>query len=149
MPQERGKAASGSPGPQRPKAAPAARQQQSQKRVGPRPLSPEAVKRREDCITWLCASYPAAFCEPVKPLKLRILEDLSKVRPEGTSKLTLRRALHWWTNSSAYLKTLAGGGQRHDLDGQPVGAISEKHQRHARECLGRRKRQAKGKGEAA
>jgi sRNA-binding protein len=47
----------------------------------------------------------------------------------------MRRVLECWTQAQGYLHAIAGGDFRYNLDNKPAGAITDKHQCHARRLL--------------
>lgn len=79
--------------------------------------------------------YPKAFAtDPgaVMPLMLKVHEPLVLA---GYGKKAVRAALSEYVSAPAYLEALAAGKPRVDLDGEPVGFVSEKHQADARAWL--------------
>jgi ProP effector len=85
----------------------------------------------------LTARFPQAFpldaCL-IRPLKIGIHLDILAAIPEA-DPLLLRRVLSRWCNRPVYLWTLAHGGARVDLHGQPAGEVTKEQQAHARERL--------------
>jgi ProQ/FINO family len=70
-----------------------------------------------------------------RTLKIGIDADLRARFPQAdTAKM--RCWLKFWTRAPAYLKRLATGAHRHDIDGNDAGLIDAKHARHARKLLG-------------
>lgn len=65
-----------------------------------------------------------------RPLALGCGNDIMAAAPDlGASERALRRWLHVWTTSNAYLRALAtDGAVRYALDGTPGELVSEKHQ---------------------
>ena len=113
----------------------------------------EAARRARDeqvevYMEHLKTTIPVLFDpERAKPLKIGAGNELAKSRPEGTSHATARAALKRWTSSPAYLRALAAGGSRYGLDGEPIGEVTEEHQRAARARLAALKSAASGHAE--
>jgi sRNA-binding protein len=79
--------------------------------------------------------YPKAFAtDPaaVMPLMLKVHEPLILA---GYGKKAVRAALCEYVSAPAYLESLAVGKPRIDLDGEPAGIVSEKHQALAKAWL--------------
>lgn len=68
------------------------------------------------------------------PLALKIDTAILERFPDFERK-NLRVALRLHTASTKYLKSVARGTHRHDLDGQPVGELTEEHRTHAATTL--------------
>ena len=106
----------------------------------PAKLSPEAAAERQQreqraaakarCAALtglerrLRADAPAAFCDPPPPLKIGIDRDIAELLAGEVSKKTLGRFLVRWTGRAGYLRAVAGGGARYDLDGQAAGEVT-------------------------
>ena len=85
----------------------------------------------------------AEYCEPPhdlprvflatrpKALKLGIYHDVRFHFP-GLNKKRLRAWFKAWCGDRAYLERIASGTNRHDLDGEDCGLISEEHRADAR-----------------
>jgi sRNA-binding protein len=86
----------------------------------------------------LRARWPAAYCEPPKPLALGISRDIvSALYPRDWSLMgyaffsytrpgvTLRDTMHAWTHDPRYLAACSRGAARINLDGVPVGTVSD------------------------
>lgn len=79
--------------------------------------------------------YSKAFAtDPgaVMPLMLRVHKKLIRA---GYDPKAVSAALREYISTPAYLEALAAGKPRIDLDGEPVGFVSEKHQADARTWL--------------
>jgi sRNA-binding protein len=88
---------------------------------------------------WLVTAFPDLFKDPPVPLPIGFRLMAAKQRPEGVSLNGLQRALHRWTNSKGYLQALAAeGSMRHDLNGNPVEPVTDKHRAVAAMQLRRR-----------
>jgi ProP effector len=104
----------------------------------PPDLSPAATGAR------LAELFPALFVGPDgkgtwRAIKLRIHADIQARAPGEFSKRTLGIFFSRYTTTTAYLKALAApGAQRHDLDGQPAGEITDEHRTLAAEEVARR-----------
>ena len=98
------------------------------------PLSPHA---RLD--TWFTRYPKAFFRDDPRPLKIGIHDDLRA--QEGVSEKRIHRALAGYVKLPRYLRCLKAGAERLDLDGQPVGKVTEEEAEHARLQLeGQRKK---------
>ena len=75
--------------------------------------------------------YPALFGAAFLPLKRGIFQDLMAAHPEALDSELLKEALALHTRSTRYLSAVASGQQRHDLDGQPVEALTPEQVHHA------------------
>ena len=85
----------------------------------------------------LTAQYPQAFpldASLIRPLKIGIHLDILAAVPEA-DPLLLRRGLSHWCSRPVYQWTLAHGGARVDLQGQPAGEVTKEQQVYARERL--------------
>ncbi|MEZ5608947.1 MAG: ProQ/FinO family protein [Rhodocyclaceae bacterium] len=69
-----------------------------------------------------------------KPLALKIDGAILERFPDFDRK-NLRTALRLHTASTKYLKGVERGTHRHDLDGAPVGELSDEHRQHAAATL--------------
>jgi sRNA-binding protein len=79
----------------------------------------------------LATLCPVLFGETLKPLKRGIYEDLLAAHPGVLEAETLKAALAQHARSSRYLTVIASGQQRHDLNGQPVEALTPEQVHHA------------------
>lgn len=75
--------------------------------------------------------HPRLFGARFRPLKLGIFEDLMARHPGAFQKEDLKQALGQHVRSTRYLEAVAGGDQRHDLDGQPIEPVAPEHVQHA------------------
>lgn len=106
----------------------------SSKATKPRKRKKPVFSQPEDGIALLIEHWPQLFSETnPKPLKLGIWDDL--VATEKVSRRQLRAALKIYCRGKAYRQTLAAGGQRYDINGQPVAAITDEHQKNAEQSL--------------
>ena len=91
-----------------------------------------AAERRQIALAVLPAlaeMFPAAFSSPPRPLKLRIDVDLG-----ATGLLTPDEAqavLAYRCGGISYLRSLLAGAPRVDLNGNPVGVVTEAEAAHA------------------
>jgi ProP effector len=96
-------------------------------------------KDAKQIIAYLAEKFPKCFTAEgeVKPLKIGIFKDLAqRVEDEGVvSRTQLRQALRRYTSSWRYLKSIAKGGTRIDLDGEPGDAVEQDHIDHAAKAL--------------
>jgi sRNA-binding protein len=85
---------------------------------------PNKAQRRSAALAKLAELYPACFAAeasgPHRPLKIGIYADLRK---RGL-KAAVVGVLGVYTRRPAYLKALAAGGPRYDLDGNPCGEVT-------------------------
>ncbi|MDR1890537.1 MAG: ProQ/FinO family protein [Zoogloeaceae bacterium] len=88
----------------------------------------------------LQAQFPAF--RDCLPLSIGIDKAIKAALPE-VSKKSLRIALSLHTHGNRYLRGMAKATQRFDLNGLPVGEVTEEHRQHAAETLRERmKKQA-------
>ncbi|ENO90034.1 ProQ/FINO family protein [Thauera linaloolentis] len=69
-----------------------------------------------------------------KPLALKIDASIVERMP-GIDRKSLRAALRMYTASTRYLKAVERSQQRFDLDGQPVGEVTDEQRTHASTTL--------------
>jgi len=102
-----------------------------------------AVKgpRTHPLLEQLAAWYPRLFGAEPLPLKRGIFEDLLAAHPEALERDQLKQALALHARSTRYLTVVAGGQQRHDLQGVPVEALAPEHVHHALLEVFRRRQQ--------
>ncbi len=92
------------------------------------------------CAAKLAELFPAVFsAAAAKPLKLRIQADIQQRAPGLFTRKSLSNFLHRHTTSTAYLRALANGESRIDLDGGSAGEISDEHRQAAAAELERRR----------
>ena len=92
----------------------------------------------------LAHAHPQLFGARFLPLKVGIFEDLMAAHAGVFEKDQVKAALAFHARSTRYLEAVASGAQRHDLQGQPVGAIAPEHVHHAiMEVFRRRKLRTK------
>jgi ProP effector len=74
--------------------------------------------------------------EEIKPLKVGIQRDIAEQFP-GTARYIIWQAIAQWQreHQEMYLKALAAGGPRYNLDGQICGDVDAKHQAQAQTQL--------------
>ncbi|MBM4258788.1 MAG: hypothetical protein FJ147_23160 [Deltaproteobacteria bacterium] len=89
-----------------------------------------------------------AHPEAIRPLTVGIHELLEKQFPDRSPE-QIRRAIAQWRypRLGAYLRAVARGGARYDLDGNPCGDITESEKENARQRL--QEWRAKRKAQAA
>ncbi|MCG5526593.1 ProQ/FinO family protein [Ectothiorhodospira haloalkaliphila] len=115
------------------------------------PQRPSPVSRnqaRQEALQWLKRRWPRAFGNPV-PLCLganeRILEACEN-DPNAPDVAAVKDALRAWVRHPEYLRRVAAGDPRHDLEGHKVGPVAESHRDYAWACLEATKRTAAGDG---
>jgi ProP effector len=94
-------------------------------------------KAKQALIASLSEHFPKAFpADPraIRPLKIGIDIDIRKACPELNEKL-LRQVLGGHTQRYSYLKALARGGERIDMQGNPVEVITAEACAKAKEKL--------------
>jgi len=97
---------------------------------GQRPPRP-APARQHPVLDQLATLYPVLFGDALRPLKRGIYEDLLAAQPGVLEAESLKAALAQHARSSRYLTVVASGQQRHDLNGQPVEALTPEQVHHA------------------
>ncbi|TAH40722.1 MAG: ProQ activator of osmoprotectant transporter prop [Betaproteobacteria bacterium] len=91
-----------------------------------KPLEPRAILQR------LEASSPTF--RDCRPLALRIDKSIAERFPEFDRK-SLRNALHMFTASTRYLKSVERSKERFDLDGNVAGEVTDEQRAHAATTL--------------
>lgn len=71
--------------------------------------------------------YPHLFGSEFLPLKRGIFQELLAKHPQDFERATLKAALGVHTRSTRYLKSIAAGKQRYDLQGLAVEAVAAEH----------------------
>lgn len=92
-----------------------------------------------DCQQRLKALFPLLFVGAVKPLKLRVQNDIQERAPGVFSKRTLSAFFRRYTGSTSYLLAVSKSKFRFGLDGEPAGEISQEHRQAATDELARRR----------
>ena len=90
------------------------------------PIPPLVVK--------LCERFPKAFnTDNRKPLKIGIIKEIIEImRGEGgETGITLRQAIQWYTNGTAYHRAVINHTHRFDLEGNVVEEITPDQKHHA------------------
>jgi ProP effector len=82
-------------------------------------------------IAQLAELYPNCFRQPRQPLKIGIHNDIIAQHPELRPSL-IGSALKAYTRSLGYLETLKAGSARIDLDGNPVGTVTDADEEDAK-----------------
>lgn len=88
----------------------------------------------------LAERFPRCFAPkgaPKRPIKLGIHNDLRAAAPDISRRL-IRIALEDYTTGISYLRAMAAGAARLDLEGWPAGEVSITHAKLARQLLERR-----------
>ena len=102
------------------------------------------LRQASPALERLFALYPGLFGAQFLPLKLGVYQDLLARHPDDFKRDELKLAMGQHARSTRYLESVANGHPRHDLDGQPVEAVSTEHVHHALIELFRR-RQARSR----
>lgn len=99
-----------------------------------------ALYRKEKLaiINWLVESFPAAFfkkANEVKPLQIGIFEEIldfyDRLDTPPFSKKALREALHFYSQSPAYLSAQKEGAVRVDIYGNEMDVVSKEQAHYA------------------
>ena len=69
-----------------------------------------------------------------RPLAIGVHKAINASHPE-VDKQALKMTLKRYTASTKYLKAVAAGGARYDLDGNPAGEITPEQQKQANDAL--------------
>ncbi|CAD5373446.1 ProP effector ProQ [Rubrivivax sp. A210] len=108
--------------------------------IGPAATPPPPDLPPAACAARLAELFPALFgADRALPVKLRIQADIQQRAPGLFNRRTLSVFLHRHTTSNAYLRAMVQATQRHDLDGQPAGELSDEHRTAATAELERRR----------
>lgn len=101
--------------------------------------SDNKIKDVKLIIVYLSEQFPKCFTAEgeAHPLKIGIFRELAeRVEPQGlVSRTQLRQALRRYTSSWRYLKSIARGGERIDLDGVVGDKVEQDHIDHAKKEL--------------
>ncbi len=106
------------------------------KRIRPEGLSRAQWKKRKR-VQKIAEFWPKLFdINNPKPLKLNIMQDMEKdIQTRGLDMGfgSVRVALNAYTSHAKYIRCVAAGGARYDLNGEPCGEVTETAARNARE----------------
>ncbi|WON77020.1 ProQ/FinO family protein [Serratia sp. UGAL515B_01] len=95
------------------------------------------VSQNKKKIGKLAEHWPKGFTlAGVRPLSIGIQGALindAKARDLPITENQIRYCLSAYTKRPAYMKALAAGGPRYDLNGQPCGEVSTEHKEEARQ----------------
>lgn len=94
--------------------------------------SPNSLRQNNAVLATLGAAFQVF--RDCLPLALGIHKAVREKLPE-IDRQELRDALRTHTNSTRYLKALAQGDRRFDLDGKPSGTVTPEHQQQAKDIL--------------
>jgi sRNA-binding protein len=83
----------------------------------------------------LFATFPEAFKYPPVPLAIGIGPRLCELLSPEFKPADIRVFLHAWTSGPRYLKAVARGQLRRNLDGSPAGLPEPEHRAAAKEQL--------------
>jgi ProP effector len=92
----------------------------------------------------LAELYPNCFRQPRQPLKIGIHNDIIAQHPELRPSL-IASTLKTYTRSLGYLETLKAGSARIDLEGNPVGTVTEADEEDAKRKIAKAARRAAAK----
>ena len=96
----------------------------------------------------LAELYPNCFRQPHQPLKIGIHNDVIARHPELRPSL-IASALKTYTRSLDYLETLKAGAARIDLEGNPVGTVTDADEEAARRAATKAIEDCKAAGQPA
>jgi hypothetical protein len=83
----------------------------------------------------LFEAFPEAFKYPPVPLAIGIGPRLCELLGPEFKPAEIRVFLHAWTSGARYLKAVARGNMRRNLDGSPAGLPEPAHRADAKERL--------------
>src|ERR1700751_4275402 len=92
-------------------------------------------------IAQLAELYPNCFRQPRQSLKIGIHNDIIARHPE-LRRSPIASALKAYTRSPAYLETLKAGSARIDLEGNPVGTVTDADEEDAKRKIAKAARRA-------
>ena len=102
------------------------------------------VKRKERVAATLTDwrdRWPAVFTKPV-PLAVGLARQIKQALPPDFPRKEIGIAVHHWTQGGGYLRAMARGDTRRNLDGSEAGTPSEEAREQARQTLAERERRA-------
>ena len=102
------------------------------------------VKRKERVAATLADwrnRWPAVFTKPV-PLAVGLARQIKRALPPDFPRKEVGIAVHHWTQGGGYLRAVARGDTRRNLDGSEAGAPNEEAREQARQTLAERERRA-------
>ncbi|EEM8544084.1 prop effector [Salmonella enterica] len=110
---------------------------------GHKRIRPEGITRnqwkKQKRVQKITGFWPALFdINNPKPLKINIIQDMIKdiqARALDMGAGSVRAALSTYTGHSKYIRCVAAGGPRYDLNGEPCGEVTEAAVQHATERL--------------
>lgn len=107
-------------------------------------LTPKNLSQAEELLEEFIKQFPQVFVNragaPVRPLKLKIHEDLHQVLADRYSRKAIARAFSLYVNTPEYRQSLVQGATRVDLSGQPCGVVTEQQVQLAQRPKGRYQR---------
>ena len=93
---------------------------------------------RKQALQWLRHRWPRVFDDEPVPLCLEANEQILEAcrqDPQAPEVAAVKDALRAWVGSPAYLRRVAAGEPRHDLEGELVGPVAQEHRECAWACL--------------
>ncbi|EJZ7015421.1 ProQ/FinO family protein [Salmonella enterica] len=106
------------------------------KRIRPEGMSRDQWKKRKR-VQRIAAFWLNLFdINNPKPLKLNIMQDMAEdIQARGLDMGlgSVRSALNTYTSHARYIRCVAAGGMRYDLNGEPCGEVTETAIKHATE----------------
>ncbi|HHY0902447.1 TPA: ProQ/FINO family protein [Salmonella enterica] len=105
-------------------------------KIRPEGMSRDQWKKRKR-VQRIAAFWPNLFdINTPKPLKLNIMQDMAEdIQARGLDMGlgSVRSALNTYTSHARYIRCVAAGGMRYDLNGEPCGEVTETAIKHATE----------------
>jgi ProP effector len=95
-------------------------------------------------VSRLRAQWPKAFTSPPKPLCIGVTASiLAQVRNGGNCKTraAVTSAMEFWTQQTSYLEACTLGATRVNLEGNPLGTVTELEAQYAAHELSKRQRE--------
>jgi ProP effector len=86
----------------------------------------------------LARKFPKAFCQPPKPLKIGITNEIRSSKKSWESDPQLGPAIEYWVNQPEYLAACIACVDRIDLQGKPCGMVWPQEADYARNVLQRK-----------
>lgn len=106
------------------------------KRIRPEGVTRAQWKKRKR-VQKITEFWPKLFdINNPKPLKINIMPDMAKdIQARGIDMGigSVRVALNAYTSHAKYIRCVAAGGMRYDLNGEPCGEVTETAIKHATE----------------
>ena len=103
----------------------------------------EWTEQRVQALAWLKQSFPSIFSLDIKPLKIGITQDILATQLDGApDEAFIRRAIGYHVQSNFYLRRMKPGFYRFNIEGQPVGEVTEAEAALAKKILTARQKKS-------